>query len=190
MSVEDGPRQIGRRGEVFTIDQVANAADAEPKHESECDGVHVALEVVASPVTKGGRDQDAGQQGTPDGDTALGDGEDVAEVVAVEAPVFDDEETAGTDDAGGYADQDEGVEVVFVATAAAGDPHRGLDADEDAEGREEPMPGQEEASDGGDVRTPGDLDREHWHHGYCTSVRGGTRGLRESPMLRRAPAGR
>ena len=93
----------------------------------------------------------------------LCDGDDVAEVVAEEVPVFDHVEATRTDDAGGDGDQREGVEVVFVNVGGTSDSHGHLNANEDAEGGEEAVPGQQEPTDGGDVRAPRDFDGEHWH---------------------------
>src|SRR5690606_2048702 len=153
-----------------------DTADAHAGDEAGGGDVEALPDVPASPQRVGERAGDTTDDRSPDGDAALGQREDVADVVAVVAPVFRDEEEARAEDAAGDADEGERVGGVFVEADRAGDPEGEADADEDADGGEEAVPGEEEPTDLGDIRIEGEFDREHagerWH-GVQVGLRAG-----------------
>ena len=144
---------------VLAVDDVADAADREAEPHAGRAGVRPLTDGQATPHRGDEAAEGAEDRGAPDGDPAgpdLGD-EEWVPVVAAGRPAVDDVHEPGPEDPRDHGDGRDAIRRVLVHVRSE-EPHRQPDAEEDADGREDPVPRERDRSEM-DVRVERYLDQ-------------------------------
>ena len=169
MEILHGPGEAAAVGQVFAVDEVAEAADALAKDhagsgciEADGDGPLV-VERVEQPA------QDATKEATVEGDAAFGDaGDDLQRLAGEAVPVLEHVEEARADDSRRHADEGDLLGDLGRDTVLLRNPDGEGHASDDADGGEEPVPGEGEGPEVEHDRVDIDVDREEGKQGEAT----------------------